>query len=269
MENLQIFVYIMIFVIIQSIYFKFDSIFTTLLFLIDSNFYMYSKLNLGYAPLSVGNNCDIKYSNELYNRIIVIIQKHMDLTNKVLIETPCSSRKSIYILPKTKSLKKFICISPYKSNVNFVHKSIQNKSSYIYGQIHQLSKLNLPKDINCCLTVEASRIGYTYDKLSKHISTILNKGSLWVISDLFKSNDIKTIQNSIKLNKFRIKDVISITDNVIESLNCDSDNKKNYLSTMPIIKEQLQNLFFLKNSNNYNKLITQESEYLIMIFEKI
>ena len=269
MENSEIFVYIMIFIIIQSIYFKFDSIFAALLLLIDSNFYMYSKLNLGYAPLSVGNNCAAKYSNELYKRILLVINKHIDLTNKVVIETPCSSRNSLHIIPENKSVKDFICISPYKSNVNFVHKYLKDKSSYIYGHVHQLSKLNLPKDINCCLTVEASRIGYTYDKLSKHISTVLNKGSLWVISDLFKSDDIKTIQSSIKLNKFKIKDVSSITDNVIESLNCESDNKKNYLSTMPVIKEQLQNLFFLKNSDSYNKLITQKSEYLIMIFEKI
>ena len=170
---------------------------------------------------------------------------------------------------KSISFKKYICITPYKNNYKFVHTYNNiDKSSYIYGQLHQLSKLNLPKVIDCCLTVEASRIGYSYDKLSKHISSLLNKGSLWIIADLIKATEVKKIQTTIKANNFNIKEVDSITDNVIESLNCDSNNKKNYLSTNPIIKNQLNNMFFIKNSANYNKLITQEYEYLIMIFEK-
>lgn len=270
MENTQLLSHIIIFIIILSIYLKFDSIFQMILYLIDNNFYMYSMLNLGYAPLSAGNDCPAKHSNELYTRILSNIEKHINLNGKVLVETPCISRNSIYILSQSKTFNKYICISPYKSNVDFVNQYELSKNlSYIYGQTNQLATLKLPKKIDCCLTVEAVRIGYSFKKLSKQISSILNKGSFWVIADLLKADEVKTIQNNIKSNKFKIKDVNNISNNVIESLNCDSSEKQKYLSTLPIIKEQLSNLFYLKNSTNYNKLITQEYEYLIMIFEKI
>ena len=71
----------------------------------------------------------------------------MNLTNKVLIELPCTSRNSVHFMNELVNIHQFICITPYKSNVNFVHKYLANKSSYVYGHIHQLSKLKLPKTI--------------------------------------------------------------------------------------------------------------------------
>lgn len=264
--------YIIIIVLNLLIYINSEYIFNMLLYYLSRDVYNGSLLNVGYAPLSFGNTCDLKYSNELYTKILNLFKKHVDdLSKLTIVEVPCVNVNSgTHILSKFNP-QKVICITPhaeFKETVDSF-KNSNKQLEYILGTPNELNNLEITKkNIDIVLSIESSRLKYNYNELSTYLSTFIQSGKYWIIADIFESNKIKQVQTSIKKNKFSILETVNITKNILNSLECDSDRKETFINNFPIIKEYMQNIYITKKSKLYNELQNNTKQYLVIISKR-
>ena len=266
---------IIIIVLNLLIYVNSEYIFNMLLYNFSTHRYNGSLLNVGYAPLSLGNSCQLKYSNQLYTKILTIFKKHVgDISKLTIVELPCVNINSGNHILRNYNIQKIICITPLNKIKQYATKlNLENDQlEYILSDpnnINNINKLkNNTKTVDLVLSIQASKLKYKYNEIAKQLKQFISPGKYWIIADIFDTNIIPNIKQTITQNNFKILETMNITYNILNSLEYDSDRKEQFIINLPIIKEHMSNMYITKDSNIYKDLQNNKKQYLVIISQR-
>ena len=255
------------------IYINSEYVFNMLLYYISNDRYYNTKLNLGSSPTSFGNTSELKYSNELYTKVLTIAQKHIDnMSNISILEAPCLNINGANHIAMKFNAKQIICLTPDKTLKKTIDPYIQNNNQieFVLDNPNNINKTNINnKNIDLILTIEASRHNYKYNSLLLNFGNFLLPKRFWVIADLFNVSQFREFRLIAKKYKLLIKEVVDISNNVLESINSDSKRKESFIDTFFLGKKQLIESFITTNSNVYNNLLNGKIQYLVIIITKV
>ena len=263
---------IIIIVLNLLIYINSEYIFNMLLYNFSTNKYNGSLLNVGYAPLDLGNNCQLQYSNQLYDKILTIFNKQVtDLSKLTMVESPCLNINSGNYIKRNYNLQKIICVTPintikqYATKLNMETDNLQ----YILSEPTNINNLKInSKAVDVVISIESSKLKYKYEDLTPQLTKFITPGKYWIISDIFDTSNITNIKQIITKNSFKILQTIDITSNILDSLQCDSTRKEQHLINLPLIKEHMNNMYITKDSQIFKDLQNNIKQYLIIISQR-
>ena len=268
-ENTMFILYIILFVINLLIYINSEYIFNMLMYYGNNNNYYGSLINLGSSPLSLGNTCKLKYSNELYTQILNLSKQYIGDINKLnIVEIPCVNVNSAKHIINKFNPPKVTCITEYKLFVNLMNEiNNDNQIEYKLGNIKNLSTLKIDnKSVDVVLSIEANRNKYNYNIIAANLKNFLVPQKFWIIADVFELKTFKNFKNLLKKNKFTIRYIYNITSNIISSIECDNNRKKEqFISNLPLLKKYTIEKFITTNSTIYTDLINGTKQYLVII----
>ena len=268
-ENTMFILYIILFVINLLIYINSEYIFNMLMYYGKNDKYLGSLINLGSSPLSLGNNCKLKYSNELYTQILTLSKQYVgDISKLSIVEIPCVNVNSAKHISNKFNPKKVTCITEYKLFVNLINEiSNDNQIEYKLGNAKNLTKLKIDnKSVDLVLSVEVNRNKYDYNIIASNLKNFLTPTKFWIIADIFELKTFKDFKNLLKKNKFTIRYIYNITSNIISSIECDNNRKKEqFISNLPLLKKYTIEKFITTDSTIYNDLINGTKQYLVII----
>lgn len=249
------------------IYINSEYIFKILVYNLSPNMYNASLINLGYSPLNYKSKDFLKYSHELYSKIINVSKPYLgDLTKLHIVEIPCVNANSGHYLINNFNIKKITCITNNKLIHNINNTLDKKKFKYIYGDYKNLAKYNI-KNIDVILSIELQKNNYNFFNMINVVKNILNPNKHWIICDIFNKKKFSMIFKKLQ-NNFTIKYKLDITHNIIDSITFDSGRKESFITSVPIIKEYMTNFLVTKNSKLYYDLKNGKLIYMIFILSK-
>lgn len=263
---------VIIFILNLLIYINSEYIFNMLLYNLSTDRYNLSLLNVGYAPLDLGNNCSLQYSKQLYSKILSLFKTNVTNPSKFnIVETPCLNVNSGSHMINKFNVNKVICVTPIKTIKDFGvnNNSNDDKLEYILSEPTNINNLQIKnKTVDMVLTIESSKLNYNFNKITSQMSKFVAPKKYWVIADMFDTQNVSNIKKTISSNKFNILEVVNITHNIIDSLKCDSKRKEEFVINLPFVKEHMNNLYITKESKTFKELENNTKQYLIIICQR-
>jgi len=262
---------VIIFILNLLIYINSEYIFNMLLYNLSTDKYNLSLINVGYAPLDLGNNCNLQYSKQLYSKILSIFKTRVtDPSKFTVVESPCLNVNSGQHMINKFNLNKVICITPIKTIKDYGNNNnTSNKLEYLLSEPTNINNLKLKsKSVDMVLSIESSKLNYNYNDIATQLSKFVSPKKYWVISDIFETANVTNIKQIITKNNFKIIQTDNITHNIIDSLKCDSKRKEDFVIDLPYIKEHMNNMYITKESKIFNELQNKTKQYLIIICQR-
>ena len=145
--------------------------------------------------------------------------------------------------------------------------SNDNQIEYKLGNVKNLTKLKIDnKSVDLVLSVEVNRNKYDYNIIASNLKNFLTPTKFWIIADIFELKTFKDFKNLLKKNKFTVRYIYNITSNIISSIECDNNRKKEqFISNLPLLKNYTIEKFITTDSTIYNDLINGTKQYLVII----